>query len=254
VKTLFLAWQDPDTRCWFPVGRLTFCEQVYQFVYTQSAEEAQKQCGFQPLKTFPDLHQGYESDELFPLFANRLPPRSRPDYGQFVEWLNIPANEDDPIAMLARSGGRRVTDFFEVFPCPEPDEGGAYHVHFFAHGLRHFSKDSIDRIERMRQGEHLLLVFDFQNPHDPQAMMLRTNGSVPGDRYLVGYFPRYLLHDTFEILQECAFLPEVHVERVNPPPAPLQLRLLCNMTACWPEGFRPCSGPEYQPLAPAHAT
>ncbi|MEH2146883.1 hypothetical protein [Nostoc sp.] len=38
------------------------------------------------------------------------------------------------------------------------------------------------------------------------------------------------------------------VERVNPVPTTLQLRLLCNMTAEWHEDFRPFSSQEYQPL------
>ena len=35
MKTLYLAWQDPKDRRWFPVGRLSFDGEVYQFVYTK---------------------------------------------------------------------------------------------------------------------------------------------------------------------------------------------------------------------------
>ncbi|MEH2287807.1 hypothetical protein [Nostoc sp.] len=41
---------------------------------------------------------------------------------------------------------------------------------------------------------------------------------------------------------------KVKIERVNPVPTPLQLRLLCNMTAEWHKDFRPFSSWEYQPL------
>ena len=41
MKTLFLAWQDPTTRAWLPVGRLTFDGKMYTFAYTQGAKEAQ---------------------------------------------------------------------------------------------------------------------------------------------------------------------------------------------------------------------
>jgi hypothetical protein len=40
---------------------------------------------------------------------------------------------------------------------------------------------------------------------------------------------------------------KVHVHRVNRD-APLQQRLLCRMHACWPAGFKPCSGDEFQPI------
>lgn len=84
LKTLFLAWQDSDSRRWFPIGRLTFNTDKYEFVYTQGAKEAQKECGFEPLLSFPYLDQVYTSTQLFPVFANRLMPRSRPEYSDFV--------------------------------------------------------------------------------------------------------------------------------------------------------------------------
>ncbi|MEH2319266.1 hypothetical protein [Nostoc sp.] len=31
MKTLFLAWQDPKSWAWFPIGRLTFDGTKYQF-------------------------------------------------------------------------------------------------------------------------------------------------------------------------------------------------------------------------------
>lgn len=243
MKTLFLAWQDPDSRSWFPIGRLTFDGTEYQFVYTNAAKDAQKKCRFQPLQSFPHLDEVYKSLKLFPLFSNRLLSRSRPDYADFVKWLNIPQYEDDPIAMLARSGGRRATDTLAVFPCPEPDENGLYHIHFLSHGLRHLPLNSIERINRFHAGELLILAHGFQNPYDPKALTLNTE-----DHYIVGYCPRYLLGDTFEMLKHCPGLVHVHVERVNQPPTPLQFRLLCNMTAKWSADFRPFSRQQYQPI------
>jgi hypothetical protein len=249
MKTLFLAWQAPVHRKWLPIGRLQFDGQRFYFVYLRGVQEAREQYGFQPLASFPSLTEVYESDQLFPLFANRLPQRSRPDYDDYVEWLNLPRDEDDPIVLLSRSGGRRATDSFEVFPCPGPDENGQYHIHFFAHGLRHLPPASIERIGQLRPSESLLLMHDFQNPHDAYALVLRTNDRVEGDRFFVGYCPRYLNSDAFKILTESPRAAGVAVERVNPPPAPLQLRLLCSMTGCWPEGFRPCSSAVFQPIA-----
>jgi hypothetical protein len=66
---------------------------------------------------------------------------------------------------------------------------------------------------------------------------------------LIGHVPRYLAFDIGSC--EPDFI-EVTVERVNPD-APLQHRLLCRMNACWPEGFRPCSGEDYLPLVPLPA-
>ncbi|MBW4563640.1 MAG: DNA-binding protein [Mojavia pulchra JT2-VF2] len=243
MKTLFLAWQEPKSRAWFPIGRLNFDGNKYEFVYTHGAVEAQAKYEFQPLISFPNLNKIYTSVELFPLFSNRLMPRSRPDYKNYVEWLNIPEGEDDPIAILARSGGKKATDNFEVFPCPEPDENGSYHIHFFAHGLRHLPNCAIERINQLETGELLYLANEFQNPYDSRALLLSTK-----DHHIVGYCPRYIVDDVFQLKNKNSELVKVHVERVNLAPTPLQLRLLCNMTAEWLEDFHPFSSQEYQPI------
>lgn len=147
-KTLFLAWQDPISRYWFPIGRLTFDGGIYQFVYTQGVKEAEEKCAFKPLSSFPRLDEIYTSTQLFPVFANRLMSRARPDYSSFIEWLNIPNNENDPMAILARSGGSRETDTLAVFPCSGVDEQGHYHLYFFSHALRHLPSSAIERINQ----------------------------------------------------------------------------------------------------------
>jgi hypothetical protein len=252
MKTLFLAWRDPETRRWFPVGKLQYVENYYRFEYVRGALEARKQGGFCPFPSFPNMNEAYVSEVLFPLFSNRTLPRSRPDYKEYVQWLNFPKDEADPLTLLARSGGKRATDTLEVFPCPEKDSNGQYHIHFFAHGLRHMSQCAQDRVGSLRPEERLRLLHDFQNEHDARALMLRTNETTTGDYHLVGYCPSYLTEDIFELVQKnyqdfsnaiC-----VRVERVNPVPAPTQLRLLCNMTVRWPDGFEPFSSAIYQSL------
>ena len=241
-KTLFLAWQDPISRYWFSIGRLTFDGSLYQFVYTQGIKEAEEQCAFKPLSSFPRLDQVYTSTQLFPVFANRLMSRSRPDYSSFIEWLNILNNENDPMAILARSGGERETDTLAVFPCPEVDEQGYYHLYFFLHGLRHLPSSTIERINQFEAGERLWLAHEFQNSYDSQALILNSQ-----DHYIVGYCPRYLLAEFFELLRQNSNL-EVRVERVNKPLTPLQFRLLCTMTIHCRDDFSPFSSCQYKPL------
>lgn len=247
LKTLFLAWQDPHRRDWFPIGRLTFDGNIYKFVYIQGVKEAQEKSAFTPLLSFPRLDEIYTSTHLFPVFANRLMSRSRPDYQSFMEWLDI-KNENDPITILARSGGERETDTLAVFPCPEVDERGQYHLYFFSHGLRHLPSGTMERINQLEFGEKLWLAHEFQNPYDSQALILNTE-----DHYIVGYCPRYLLAEIFELLQQNSNL-EVRVERLNKPPTPLQFRLLCKMSVNAINDFRPFSSPQYQPINAELAT
>ena len=251
MKTLFLAWRDPETTLWSPIGRLTLDRGVFRFVYTHGVKRAKEQPAFEPLVSFPELDKAYESDELFPIFANRLLPSVRPDYKEFLEYLGVEDTEDDKLSLLGISGGRRVTDSYEVFLLPEADMDGNYRIKFFAHGLRHLTDESRNRINELAVGEQLLLVLDFQNPHDHHAIMLRTNDTnvkFKGDRYFVGYCPRYLLKDVHKALEHDANSVRVVVAQINHPPAPLQLRLRCRMTVQWPTDYYPFASNSFEPL------
>ena len=234
---------DPAKGVWSPIGRLEFDRGTYRFVYTKGARTA---VGFTPFSGMEDLEETYESNELFPVFANRLLPKSRPEYEAYLQWSGFdPANPPDPIAVLGVTEGIRRTDMIELFPCPTPDEQGCYLSKFFLHGLRHMPEAAKARALALERDEPLYPMLDLCNPADRNAVALRT---VNGDRLMLGYVPRYLAHDVWKLFQGCE--PEfinVFVHRVNRD-APLQQRLLCRMHACWPEGFQPCSGEEFQPI------
>ena len=251
TQTLFLAWQDPQRRRWYRIGRLRSTQRRFIFVYTQGALEAQVEAGFSALSAFPELRGVYTSEELFALFSNRLLRPSRPEYKQYLEWLSVPESQADPIAILARSGGQRVTDTLEVFPCPERLPTGEYELHFLIHGLSHMPEGSATRAEDLKVGERLLLMRDFQNPKDKATLALRTSESYLGDMFLVGYCPRYLTGDIVKLMEEEGNTPTVLVERVNPVPAPIQFRILCKVLMKWSDTFHPFSGTEYQPIVRA---
>jgi HIRAN domain len=240
MKVLYLAWQEPKERTWIPVGKLSFKDELYWFVYTKGA---QKFSTFIPFGRMSDLKTIYESRELFPLFANRLLSKSRPEYKNFLHWLNVKENEDDPLALLALTGGMRETDSLIVFPCPERSDENTYHVHFFSQGIRYLSDATIQTVNSLSPGDLLYLMPDPQNPGDSFALALRTNDPP----LIVGYCPRYLSKDFLVLLRRHPGETKASVERVNPE-APMQLRLLCNLTAPWPEDFQPCSDPDYEPL------
>ncbi len=243
MKKLFLAWQEPQSRHWFPIGQLAFDGKNYHFVYIQGVKKAQQESNFRLLHSFPERDRIYTSSELFPLFSNRLMRRSRPDYQNYIEWLNIPQDEDDPIAILARSEGRKVTDTFEVFPCPEKSKNGTYYLHFFVHGLRYMPESSIEKVKQLKPEERLYLTLDIQNPYGSTALLLRTE-----ERHNLGYCPRYLAADIWKILRQNPESICVRVERVNPLPTPIQFRLLCNMTVKWDDDFILFSSQDYQPI------
>jgi len=196
----------------------------------------------------PELEAVYESDSLFPLFANRLLSPSRPEYEAFLTWGGFdPSLPPDPLAVLGVTQGLRQTDSLEVFPCPMPDENGAYLSKFFMHGVRWMHPAALERIASLATGEPLRLSLEVGNPYDADAVSLLTCDRK--NRLLIGYIPRYLARDVRDLCDECHLdFIEVKVERINAG-APLQQRVLCSMRSCWPDGFTPCSGEQFKSIA-----
>jgi HIRAN domain/HipA N-terminal domain len=242
MNALYLAWREPDHR-WWPVGQLSYAEQEYRFTYTKGALEATK-AGFLPIPSFPELGEVYVSGELFPLFANRLPPKRRPDYKDFIEWLDIKSDESDPMALLASSGGRRETDMFEVFRIPKKNATGHYESSFFVRGLGHQAPNVEKEASQLHLDDSLELREERNNPHDPHAVQVLVSQS--GTR--IGYVPRYLCDDIHILKERNSDQLDVRVKRVNPTPIPAQFRVLCTLKSAWPEGFYPFSGPQFEPL------
>lgn len=228
-KQVFVAWQDPVSRRYFPTGRLSRVMSeagvLYRFDYVRGAVDAYSQ-GFRPFEAFPAMNRCYEDDRLFPMFANRLIPPNRSDYAPFVRALGLDPDRADPLDILARSGGRRATDGLEMFSRPVPLGKGQSCVACFAvHGVRHMPRSAADRILSLGNGDKLYLLHDRQNPVDSHALLLRTVDYVN-----VGFVPRYLVPDTWELMQGTDPQDvEFSVDRVNPPPVAVQQRLMCRM-------------------------
>ncbi len=243
MNSLFVALRPatPDQAGWRPVGRLEHDGRLYRFSYTQGARKP----GFRPFPQMERLEQVYESEALFPLFANRLLSQSRPEYEAYLRWSGFNTDiRPDPIVVLGGTEGIRQTDAVEVFPCPVPGADGCYLNKFFLHGIRWLPAAVLERIGRLGEGERVLLMLDLQNSHDRQAVAVRSEAEPT----LIGYVPRYLAYDVWQLVQGCGveFI-ELCIDRVNRD-APLQNRVLCRMRACWPDGFQPCSGDDFLPI------
>ncbi len=241
MKALFVAWQDPKSHHWAPVGRLTREQNQYHFVYTRGAKGLPN---FVPFGRMKQLNVEYISNELFPLFANRVLPKSRPEHREYLDWLGLADVSYDALEELARTGGLRATDSVELFPCPEPTLQNSYEVYFFTRGLRHLHAENGRRVSELEVGESLYIMQDVQNSFDEMALLLRTDDPIS----LVGYAPRYYSSEFSQLItmigQEDV---KVTVERVNLD-APTQYRVLCKISAPWPVNFDPCSKGEYEPI------
>lgn len=214
---------------------------MWRFVYLQGARKA---TGFGTFTAMPDLDAVYEGQGMPPFLQNRLLPESRPEYESYLSWLDLPAGTNDQFDILGATGGNRQTDCLKVFPCPEPTSDGRYVIRFFVHGLRHLGQVAIEDAGALDTGDPLFLLLDVQNPHDPDAIMLRTDFPPR----LIGYIPRYRASDVRRLLETCGRESvTVKVVSVNRT-APIRMRFLCELEAPWPQGFRPCDDETFDPI------
>lgn len=226
-----------------PVGILVRrCEidgERYIFAYLKVAESLE---GFVPLPGLPDLHRRYESRRLFSVFAIRVMPRSRPDYDALATRVHL-SGDADPFEVMARSGGRRATDRIEVFSGPQRSASGESTSPFFARGIRH-TPGTAEAVDDLRAGDELILVDDPTNAFNSRAVLLHAQ-----DQRAVGHAPDYLVEHIHELRQLNGHDPRVVVEHVNDRASAPHLRLLCRLSAPWPEGYQPFSDAQFQPLA-----
>lgn len=220
MKTLYVASQNEDTREWTPVARLIGGADGYVLNYTRGAYRLPGFVGFGRMSA---LDQTYFSKSLFPFFANRLIPKSRSEYSDYMEWLELGALSDDPMSVLGATGGVRATDNFELISPPEPFRGG-YGIRFFSRGVRYLNESSLAAISHLERGDTLRIMKDIQNERDANALALTTHSQS----IVVGYVPKYYCLGLGRMLAKDASAVRVQVLRVNPA-APIDMRLLCQM-------------------------
>ena len=251
MNTLYVAWQHPRSRQWFPVGRLVHHEAEpaeYEFAYLPGAEQAKDEAGFFMALGFPHFNHAYTAPAIFPMFRNRIMNLSRPDRPEYLAMLSMDPGNWDAVSELSVSGGRLHSDSFEVFPEIVPDVEGRFETRFVLHGLRHTNAPSIERTETLEEGEPLEVSFELNNPVAGHAISLRTR-----DHHVLGWLPRYLVDGMHRDNAWMVDDVEAKVAQVNRD-APLGHGLLVDFRGRLPVGFSPMRDlPQYQPIASVEA-
>jgi hypothetical protein len=238
--SLYVAWQNPATRAWQTVARLSRAGDGYELVFTR---------GVTSLPTIPsdlfrmDVAKKYSADGLFPLFRNRLPPRSRTDFPKIAQWLNLMGDEDE-FVLLSRFGLIPGTDSLLVYPEPEV-VSGTYALEFFVHGIDQVNDRVLKLDGALGAGKRLLPLLDVQNPVDPDAVAIRYVDPPA----LIGYVPAFYAPDFRHLLLQpgLAAKAQLSVVRFNED-APNRLRLLCKFESPVPQGFRALNSESHQPM------
>lgn len=222
TNSVYVAWQAPDTRDWHVVGNLQERNSGYVFKYTKGALKSTK---FTKFSGMTDVRETYVSEELFPLFKNRLLSPRRPEYPSFIKWLGFEEDSVNPIDILARSGGLRSTDQLQIFKKIEVDPEGKFEHFFFLHGLSYLNSMANDRVSELKPGQILRLCLDLQNEYDGDAVVVRAD--KPAE--IVGYCPRYLSNDIKKMLLNDSKSITLTVEKISDD-APHNYRLLCKLS------------------------
>lgn len=236
---LMVAWQHPETRQISPVGVLDIDAGRYRFRYLRRAFSVRDFC---PFVGFGDRGRVYVSDELFPLFQQRVMNPRRPDYGRYIKSLNLTA-DTTPWEQLAKSGGRRAGDTIQLFPEPVVRADGSSECSFLVHGVRHIQQGYNPvvgrQIEDLRKGDLLDLLPQPDNEMNPRALLIST---LKGD--LLGWVPDLLL-DYVHALRETGSV-ELRVEHSNGVNTPYHFRLIARIEGRMPAGCKPFSGPGWE--------
>lgn len=192
---LYLIWKCASNRRQYIVGQLTKNGQ-YEFQYCEEIEEACK-VGFTPLVSFERLDDVYKCEELFPVFASRLPDRKRKDINKILEKYGL--KEYDSYQLLKRSGARLPIDNLQ-FIDPILDFEGEFEKTFYTAGTRHYlgcdGKQCTDAI-RVTRGDEVFLEREKENLYDENAIRI-----VNEKRKLLGYVPRYYSQAFVKFIEE----------------------------------------------------
>jgi hypothetical protein len=236
VHSLFVTWQAPESRRFFPIARvIRRPDGQYEWAYVQAVAEAERH-GFAGLPGYEDLGRVVCTPEPPGLFAHRVPARGRrrpAGTGQ-----PQPANDSfdpAPITLLVPLGSGKY-ERLEVFAPPLPGARGTYWGVFAARGVGRLP-GSDGAAARLEPHQPLRVRPEPDNPVNPHALLLSNGEGVP-----VGYVPDYLANELAVVLAaptdqgrrgSCIGDLGVEVlsaERVSHPPAEPVFSVFCQYT------------------------
>lgn len=193
-KEMWLIWKEPISRRRYKIGILTYDETKYSFKYVDPELNDASKVGFKDFPGFGNIHQTYESNELFANILTRLPNKSRPDYLEILNSYNLEIDSNE-LDILKATKGRLLTDNFEFVPAFDYNK-----VEFDVAGTRH-CEDVKKCVEQnlINVNDKLELELEPTNKYDKNAIKVLFNKN--GKIYHLGYVPRYYTEELSKLLQ-----------------------------------------------------
>ena len=203
---LYLIWKCTSNRRQYIIGQLTKNGQ-YEFQYCEEIEEALA-VGFSPLVSFERLNVVYKSENLFPVFASRLPDRKRKDIKKILKKYGL--EEYDSYQLLKKSGAKLPIDNLQ-FIDPILNYESNFEKLFYVAGSRHYLGCNGDQCQdaiQVTRGDEVFLEHEIDNQHDKNAIRV-----INEQHELLGYVPRYYSRAFVKFIEEDR-VEECHVANV----------------------------------------
>jgi hypothetical protein len=229
-----------------PTGLLSASAAGFEFRYVLAFTSDPDQ---RPLLGFSDYTRVYRSPTLFPFFKQRVLEADRSDRAAFLRWLGLP-NDASDWEVLARGGGTRKGDRFELVAAPELTPTGGAAARVLARGLRFVGAEiGFDRLDAalagLAPGMRLQVNLDAKNVVNRAARRVLDAEGTP-----LGWIPDVLLSHLAPTPSDPI---NVRVAQVNGADAPWHLRLLIDLDVHVRPPTPIFSTPEWRPVAERQA-
>ncbi len=203
---LLLSWQTSSDRLRMLVAELIRNDNNADLVYLKNSEEFSKAQSLE-FEDYPGFAIEKEIHKnVLTSFMKRLPPRSRGDFGRFLDALRIRSEaEVSDFALLGYSGAKLPDDDFTIIH-PFENASAPFELMLFVQGYRYYK----DQLPSNALSQDMQAGFEAEpdNPKDPEAIKIIINDVK------VGYVNRGLTGSFHEWMQAGLAI-SAYVERIN---------------------------------------
>ena len=120
---------------WLPIYRLSWDDEGYfYYSYTRGFKDNYEQLRNRIINPDCGFNQLWKTKHLDTRFSTRYPRRA--SSMKKYDWLGIGNLKGDYLAYLARSGGTRVRDSYDIFPEVQAGADGFHSFHFYVTNTR----------------------------------------------------------------------------------------------------------------------
>lgn len=187
-ESLWLVWQNVNTRLFYHVGTLSFYNNQYTFQYTYQSNGPQKvndalKNGYLLHPMFPDIKKEYKSKNLFGTFKRRLPSEIRVDFKEILSDLSL-SEDYSEMELLERTRGKLGGDQYS-FEKPLKIFEGVLKTSFYINGMS-YQELPQNWSEILKSHKKIFLKLEPENPIDENAIAIYTEFNIK-----LGYVPRF---------------------------------------------------------------